>query len=117
MHSEGQAGAANRTPIYRKQVEAFRRKFGREMMPDDPFFFDPRAEAPQFRPPRDASLSVELLAQVLAEAGLSPEIIFAFKRTGGLVPNLADPAFLARQAEWDAAITEYGQCLCRACAQ
>ena len=40
--------------VYRAQLEAFRKKFGREMGPDDPFFFDPTAAEPQFRPPEEA---------------------------------------------------------------
>jgi hypothetical protein len=98
-------------------VEAFRRKFGREMMPEDEFFFDPRADAPRFRSAQDASHALEVLAQVIAEAGLAPEIVFAFKRTDGLVPDLSDPSFLALQWEWDEAIREYHQRLCHTRAQ
>jgi len=32
--------------VYREQLAAFWRRFGREMGPDDPFFFDPEADTP-----------------------------------------------------------------------
>ena len=38
-----QAVSSREFEVYRGQTSAFRRKFGREMRPDDPFFFDPDA--------------------------------------------------------------------------
>jgi hypothetical protein len=94
-------------PAYRKQVEAFRRKFGREMTPGDPFFFDPRSDTPQFRPPDDADQALNVLMELMAEAGLEPEVLYAFKATGGLFPNAANPLPAREQREWDAAVREY----------
>ena len=100
-------------PAYRKQVNAFRRKFGRDMGPEDPFFFDPRSDTPQFRPPDDVQVALDVLAELMAEARLAPEVIFAFKRTGGLFPNAGNTLSRDEQREWDAAIGEYHSLLSR----
>jgi hypothetical protein len=97
---------------YRKQIEAFRRKFGREMRPDDPFFFDPNLPTPQFRSPEEAEQVIELLVELMADAGIDPETIYAFKATGGLLPS--ETAFTPDQeAEWNAAVLEYQEKLHR----
>jgi hypothetical protein len=101
-------------PAYRRQVEAFRRKFGREMAPDDPFFFDPGADTPQFRPPDDAGLALNVLVELMADAGLDPEFLYAVKRTGGLLPTPKNVLPADEQREWDAAISEYRTLLRRA---
>ena len=94
-------------PAYLRQVEAFRQKFGREMGPQDPFFFDPRADTPQFRPPDDAKFALNVLVELMVEAGLDAEVLYAAKRTGGLVPTAASGLSPDQQQEWDAAVTEY----------
>jgi hypothetical protein len=99
--------------VYRKQIRAFRRKFGREMRPDDPFFFDPNMPSPQFRNPEDAQFAIDLLAEFMGEAGIDPEAIYAFKATHGLFPA-EDSVFTPDQeAEWNAAIREYREKLHR----
>jgi hypothetical protein len=100
-------------PAYRKQVEAFRRKFGREMAPEDPFFFDPKADHPQFRPPDDLQQALDVLAELLAGVGVAPEKIFAFKRTGGLLPTEGTKLSRQERRDWDAAIKEYHSLLQR----
>jgi hypothetical protein len=101
-------------PAYLRQVEAFRQKFGREMGPQDPFFFDPRADTPQFRPPDDAKFALNVLVELMAEAGLDAEILYAVKRTGGLFPTAASVLTADEQREWDAAVHEYRARLLRA---
>ncbi len=93
--------------IYRAQLDAFHRKFGRAMGPDDPFFFDPDAETPQFRSPRDAAEVVERMAELMAQAGVDAAAIYAFKRTRGLFPTLGPPFSDEELAEWTAALHEY----------
>ena len=98
--------------VYRKQIEAFRRKFGREMRPDDPFFFDPNLPTPQFRSPEEAQQVLDLLVELMAEAGIDPETIYAFKTTGGLLPS--ETAFTPDQeSDWNAAVREYQEKLQR----
>jgi hypothetical protein len=93
--------------VYREQTEAFRRKFGREMGPDDPFFFDPDSDTPQFRGPEDAEYAIDFLARLMAEAGVEAAAIYAFKRTGGLFPSGAMPLDANDLLEWNAAVYEY----------
>jgi hypothetical protein len=93
--------------IYREQTVAFRRKFGRDMGPDDPFFFDPQADTPQFREPEDADLAIDFLARLMAEAGVDAAAIYAFKRTGGLFPSAAMNLEPNDLLEWNAAVYEY----------
>jgi hypothetical protein len=100
-------------PAYQRQVEAFRRKFGRKMSPADPFFFDPNADTPQFRPPDELQHALDWLAELMADAGLPAEIIFAFKRTGGLFHSAETPLPRDQKREWDAAIREYHGLLAR----
>ena len=102
-------GSAPGMDVYRKQLRAFRRKFGREMRPEDPFFFDPNLPTPQFRSPDAAREALELLVELMVEAGVNPDAIYAFKVTGGLFP-LEDTLFTPDQeAEWNAAIQDYHQ--------
>lgn len=93
--------------VYREQTMAFRQKFGREMGPDDPFFFDPQADTPQFRGPEDAEFAIEFLARLMAEAGVDAAAIYAFKKTGGLFPSGTMALDANDLLEWNAAVYEY----------
>ena len=95
------------TAVYREQTTAFRQKFGREMGPDDPFFFDPDADTPQFRGPQDAAYAIEFLSKLMAEAGVEAAAIYAFRRTGGLFPSDVMPLDALDLLEWNAAVYEY----------
>jgi hypothetical protein len=103
--------------LYREQRVAFRRKFGREMEPDDPFFFDPDADTPQFRGPKDADSVLALIARLLGEAGVDPASIYAFRRTGGLFPGSRKRLTLDQKREWNAAVGEYQSKLARTAMQ
>jgi hypothetical protein len=93
--------------IYRRQTMAFRRKFGRDMGPDDPFFFDPEADTPRFRRPSDAGYAVEKVADLLQQAGADPAHVYAFRKTGGLLPPEAASLTAQEVEEWEAAVAEY----------
>jgi len=101
------AAIPEKIETYQKQIRAFRAKFGREMGPDDPFFFDPDASIPQFRNPREAEFAIDLLIEVMAEAGVDPAAIYAFKRTGGLFPTDNVPLTPEELDEWNEAVDEY----------
>src|SRR5436305_192043 len=98
---------------YRKQIQAFRRKFGREMRPDDPFFFDPDLPTPQFRHPGDSQKAMAFLIDLMVEAGVPPEAIYAFKHTGGLFPSEETSFTPDQEAVWNSAIHEYQEKLDR----
>ena len=85
--------------------DAFVAKFGREPGPSDPIFFDPDANTPQLLDPDEMQRA---MTKAMGEAGIRPEIIFAFQKTGLLLTeeneSLASPA---DRAAFDAAIDEY----------
>jgi hypothetical protein len=93
--------------IYRQQTMAFRRKFGRDMGADDPFFFDPEADTPCFRSPAAAGYAVEKLAELMEQAGVAPAHVYAFRKTGGLLPPGAASLTPPEIEEWEAAVAEY----------
>jgi hypothetical protein len=99
--------------VYREQLAAFRRKFGREMGPDDPFFFDPEADTPQFRSLSDAGHAIAVLAEMMGQAGMDAGAIYAFRRTGGLSPSETRQLSYDESLEWNAALNEYREQLAR----
>ena len=103
--------------VYREQRRAFRRKFGREMGPDDPFFFDPDADTPRFRSPDDADSALALIARLMGEAGVDPAAIYAFRRTRGLFPGSRTRLSRDQMVEWNAALGEYESKLARTATQ
>lgn len=58
--------------LMQDQLTAFRNKFGRDPVPDDPVFFDPDAETPQ-------AMSLDRQRRVVIDAanrvGLDPELL------------------------------------------
>ena len=93
--------------IYRRQTMAFRRKFGRDMGPDDPFFFDPEADTPRFRTPAQAGYAFGEVAELIEQAGIAPAHVYAFRKTGGLLPPGAASLTPQEIEEWEAAVVEY----------
>ena len=87
----------------RRQLEAFRKKFGRDPGPRDPVFFDPDADEP--KPTQDIQ---EDVVQAMNNANLRPEFAYAYRKTG-LLGLSADKSFWPPEhiAEWNAAIDEY----------
>ena len=62
--------------ILERQCEAFRKKFGREPGPDDPLFFDPRADHP--RPIELSSIDFERIMLEVARAENLPAAVIAY---------------------------------------
>jgi hypothetical protein len=91
--------------IIKEQRQRFREKFGREMGPNDPVFFDPDADVPT--PISTVRIEAETL-EALRKAGAPPQIAYAYKKTGMLVMESSkDNIPKDRLKEWDAAIDEY----------
>ena len=63
--------------LMKRQLEAFRKKFGREPGPNDPVFFDPDADEPT--PMRDMQ---EQILAAMEKANLPPEFAYAYRKTG-----------------------------------
>src|SRR5215471_9492203 len=68
--------------IIQKQQARFRQKFGREMGPNDPIFFDPDAETPELV---DVDACKQAMIKIMANAGMPGHLIYAFQKTGRLV--------------------------------
>jgi hypothetical protein len=105
--------APNRERRRRQQIEAamraqrraFRKKFGRDPNPDEPVFFDPNADTPQ---PLSLDVMERITVTAMRKAGVAPQIIYAYKKTGLIVgEETLDAISPERLAEWHAAIDEY----------
>lgn len=91
--------------ILRKQLKAFRRKFGRDPGPGDPVFFDPAADTPTEM--SEDSINNAIL-QALLKSGAPPEVVFAYRKTGLLLVQEHMANYPPENiAEWNAAIAEY----------
>ncbi len=87
------------------QLEAFRKKFGRDPWPDDPIFFDPDANEPV---PLNLQQYEQDMIETMAQAGISPAFIYAFKRTGRIVTESNRHRLTEKELqEWNDAIDEY----------
>ena len=68
--------------ILEAQQQRFREKFGRDPGPSDPVFFNP--DAPEPVPMSAVKLQAETV-ETMRKAGTPPQIIYGYKRTGGLL--------------------------------
>jgi hypothetical protein len=89
----------------REQLARFRQKFGRDPGPDDPVFFDPEKDTPT---PIDADAVDREIIQAMVRAGIRPEIIYAYKKTGLILTEANEDKVLPEdRVAWDQAIEEY----------
>ena len=108
------AGGHKRMPLHAEapetiacQLEAFRKKFGRDPRPDDPIFFDPDAKEPVPLNPQQYERD---MIETMAQAGINPVFIYAFKRTGRIVTESNRHRLTEKELqEWNDAINEYQQ--------
>lgn len=88
-----------------RQIATFRTKFGRDPGLDDPVFFDLNADEPC---PLDSEAMERATVEAMAEAGIAPNIIFAYRRTGMIVSESNQDQWSAEDLlEWDAAIDAF----------
>jgi choline dehydrogenase-like flavoprotein len=91
--------------VMRTQGQVFREKFGREMGPDDPIFFDENADTPQ---PMSKESHIRILVEACEAAGIPPRLIYAVKKTGLIMGEGNQHLFSEEQRRaWDAAVAEY----------
>lgn len=92
------------------QMEAFKKKFGREPHPDEPLFFDPNADTVR-SVDKDEFLIGFLEASLEAHitAGSRPELIYAHMKTGGLLATTDNwgKLLLEDQEAWNEAVAEW----------
>ena len=106
------AGGHKRMPLHAEapetiacQLEAFRKKFGRDPCPDDPIFFDPNADEPV---PLNPQQYEQDMMETMAQAGINPAVIYAFTRTGRIVTESNRHRLTEKELrQWNDAIDEY----------
>ncbi len=90
------------------QLDAFRKKFGREPGPNDPVFFDPAADEP--RPLSDEQIDTmgDDLAQMMKDNGAPPEFVHAYMLTTRIVTD-HNRQYLSDEdiQEWNEAVAAY----------
>ncbi|HIC92100.1 MAG TPA: hypothetical protein EYP21_08615 [Syntrophaceae bacterium] len=94
--------------VLKEQRKLFIRKFGREPGPDDPLFFDPDADTPQFITEQTRGRLIEQMVGAMRNAGVDEGYIYAYMKTGLLIVeenvDLMKPEELE---EFEEAIKEY----------
>ena len=107
---EGEEGkliylSAEGQQLIERQLEAFRKKFGRYPGPDDPVFFDPDEDKPV--PLSDEEYERAVVA-AMPQAGLDPAVIYAFRRTDKMVTDSNKHLMSKKELrQWNDAIEEY----------
>ena len=88
-----------------QQLEAFRKKFGREPGPGDPVFFDPDADEPKRLDPARMHRDV---MEHLIQFGLAADKIYAYGKTGFLMDEDGwKNATKEAREEYEAALDEF----------
>jgi len=94
--------------VLKGQRKLFIRKFSREPVPDDPVFFDPDANTPQFITGQRVEQLVEEVVQAMRKAEIDERYIYAYRKTGLFITeenvDLMTPEELE---EFEEAIREY----------
>lgn len=91
--------------VMRTENQVFREKFGREMGPDDPLFFDHDADTPQ---PMSKEGIRQMLVDGAEDAGFPPRSIYAIRKTGLVMDEHNRDRFSEEQRRaWDDAVAEY----------
>jgi hypothetical protein len=92
----------------KKQLKAFRKKFNRDPRPDEPIFFDPDADTPQFQSEESITALWEQMLVVAKKANIPPELLYAMRKTGRIV-TAENMQHLTQEEldEWNAAIDEF----------
>jgi hypothetical protein len=89
----------------KRQMQAFKDKFGREPEGDEPIFFDPDFDTPT---PWDEAKFNKIMIENMARAGIREELIYAYARTGMMVSTQNEHQWSkADIAEWNAALAEF----------
>lgn len=94
---------------FESQRHAFKKKFGREMGPKDPFFFDPDENTPKHLTKEKAGKIWDEVAKMMLEAvPHRPELAYATKKTGRIVSEMNMKLLSPQEIdEWNAAVQEY----------
>jgi hypothetical protein len=106
--SNDTAGGAELNDALEQQRQAFQNKFGRDLGPNDPVFFDPNADTPQEISEETLLADVDSLIDKAREAGANPAYLQAWRDTGFLLTEHNMHLFPASDIdEWNAALEQH----------
>ncbi|OZD06437.1 hypothetical protein CH275_09440 [Rhodococcus sp. 06-235-1A] len=106
--SNDTVGGAELNDSLEEQQQAFRDKFGRDLGPNDPLFFDPDADTPQEISEETLLADVDSLIDKAMEAGENPAYLQAWRDTGFLLTEHNMHLFSASDIdEWNAALERH----------
>ena len=92
----------------KRQAEAFEEKFGRPPGPNDPIFFNPDSDVPEFMSERQIAEYGAAVGDVMRRAGVDPAKVYAYEKTGFIATEqnwlLLDAG---QRQEWKDAVAEY----------
>lgn len=94
----GESEGSRVTDALRQQQELFRAKFGRDMGPDDPVFFDPDADEPVPVDPGTMMAEVRQEAERMSDPQVRAYLL-AFADCGYMVTEANQHTFSAHQVE------------------
>ncbi len=73
---------------FEEQRRLFIEKSGREPGPNDPIFFDPDADSPQFITRQTRERLTEQVVEAMRKAGFDEGYIYAYRKTVCLLPSI-----------------------------
>ena len=96
--------------MMKAQLEAFRKKFGRDPGPGDPVLFDPDAPGPDPVPHDESKMIAETVITMI-RAEIPQRFIYTFLRTDGLIADERGYRRLSPEDRrlWDLAMREYDE--------
>ena len=66
----------------KRQAEAFQAKFGRPPGPNDPVFFNPDRDVPEFKSEQQIAEHGAVIADAMRKADVSPAAVYAYEKLG-----------------------------------
>ena len=95
------------TELVKSSKKLFKETFGREMEEGDPLIFDP--DIKDKPTPINPDKMIKQMVEILKQAGMPPEYIYAYEQTKGLMRNPLNEHLLSEKdkQEWDDAIASY----------
>jgi len=90
---------------FKLQAEKFKEKFGREIGPNDPVFFDPNKDIPT---PIDEDILEKETIKAMEKANIPAHFIYAFKKTGLMLFEGSENKYTKKDIKnYEDAVEEY----------
>jgi hypothetical protein len=96
------------TEALKQQLAAFEEKFGRPPGPNDPVFFNPDSDVPEFMSEHQIVEFGAVVGDAMRQAGVDPAKAYAYEKLGFIATRENWPLLDAEQRkEWQDAVAEY----------